>query len=54
MSTMDGIVTVTKYLVAIWRISKCPDEGGHLFECQKCKYNEFCERLDELAKVVDK
>lgn len=54
MSTMDGIVTVTKYLVAIWHISKCPDEGGHLFECQKCKYNEFCERLDELAKVVDK
>ena len=54
MSTMDGIVTVTKYLVAIWRISKCPDVGRDLFECQKCKYNEFCERLDELAKVVDK
>lgn len=54
MSTMNGIVKVTKYLVAIWRISKCPDEGGYLFECQKCKYNEFCERLDELAKVVDK
>lgn len=52
MPTMDGIVAVTKYLVAIWRRSKCPDEGGYLFECQKCKYNELCERLDELAKVV--
>lgn len=52
MSTMEGIVTVTKYLVAIWRISKCPDEGGYLFECQKCKYKELCERLDELAKVI--
>lgn len=53
MPTMDGIVAVTKYLVAIWCRSKCPDEGGYLFECQKCKYNELCERLDELAKVVD-
>lgn len=52
MPTMDGIVAVTKYLVAIWRRSKCPDEGGYLFECQKCKYNELCERLDELAKVM--
>ena len=54
MHTMDDIVSVAKYLVVIWRISKCPDEGGYLFECQKCKYNEFCERLDELSKVVDK
>lgn len=54
MHTMDDIVSVANYLVAIWRISKCPDEGGYLFECQKCKYNEFCERLDELSKVVDK
>ena len=54
MHTMYDIVSVAKYLVAIWRISKCPDEGGYLFECQKCKYNEFCERLDELSKVVDK
>lgn len=53
MHTMDDIVSVANYLVAIWRISKCPDEGGYLFECQKCKYNEFCERLDELSKVVD-
>lgn len=33
MFTMDGIVTVTKYLVAVWSITNCPDEGGHLFEC---------------------
>lgn len=52
MSTMEGIVRVTKYLVAIWSISKCPDEWQDVFECKKCKYNEFCERLDELAKVT--
>lgn len=44
MSTMNDIVAVTNYLVAIWRRSKCPDE---------CKYNELCERLDELSKVVE-
>lgn len=53
MHTMDDIVSVAKYLVVIWSRSKCPDEGSYLFECQKCKYKELCERLDELAKVVD-
>lgn len=52
--TMAGIVAVTKYLVDIWRRSKCPDERVYLFECQKCKYNELCAKLDELAKVVVK
>lgn len=45
---------VTKYLVDIWRGSKCPDTHGYLFECKKCKYNELCAKLDELAKVVGK
>lgn len=54
MPTMDGIVAVTNYLVAIWRGSKCPDTHEYLFECKKCKYNELCAKLDELAKVVDK
>jgi hypothetical protein len=49
-ATMAGIVAVTKYLVDIWRGSKCPDSH----ECKKCKYNELCAKLDELAKVVDK
>lgn len=52
MHTMDDIVSVANYLVVIWSRSKCPDEGGYLFECQKCKYKELCERLDELAKVI--
>lgn len=54
MSTMADIVAETNFLVAIWRRSKCPDEGVYLFECQKCKYNELCARLDELAKVMDR
>ena len=52
--TMGGTVAVTKYLIDIWRRSKCPDERVYLFECQKCKYNELCAKLDELAKVVVK
>ena len=48
--TMPDIVAVTKYLVDIWRGSKCPDTHG----CKKCKYNELCAKLDELAKVVGK
>lgn len=52
--TMGDIVAVTKYLIDIWRGSKCPDERVYLFECQKCKYNELCAKLDELAKVVVK
>lgn len=50
--TMPGIVAVTKYLVDIWRDSKCPDMYEYLFECKKCKYNELCAKLDELSEVV--
>lgn len=50
--TMPGIVAVTKYLVDIWRGSKCPDTHEYLFECKKCKYNELCAKLDELSEVV--
>lgn len=53
-ATMAGIVALTKYLVDIWRGSKCPDTHEYLFECKKCKYNELCAKLDELAKVVGK
>lgn len=52
--TMAGIVAVTKYLVDIWRDSKCPDTHNYLFECKYCKYNELCSKIDELAKVVGK
>lgn len=48
--TMGGILAVTKYLVDIWRRSKCPDTH----ECKMCKYNELCAKLDELSKVIDK
>ena len=54
LPTMPGIVAVTKYLVDIWCGSKCPDAHEYLFECKKCKYNEFCAKFDELAKVVNK
>lgn len=49
---MPAIVAVTKYLVDIWRDSKCPDTHEYLFECKKCKYNKLCAKLDELSEVV--
>ena len=52
--TMGGIVAVTKYLVEIWRGSKCPYTDAPSYACAKCKYNELCAKLDELSKVVDK
>lgn len=54
MPTMVGILAVSKYLVDIWRGSKCPDTRVYLFECKKCKYNELCAKIDELSKVVSK
>lgn len=48
--TMASIEAVSKYLVEIFRVSECPGNS----ECNKCKYKELCEKLDELSKVVDK
>ena len=48
--TMASIESVVKYLVEIWRESKCV----YTYECKNCKYNELCPKLYELAKVVDK
>lgn len=49
--TMAGVVAVTKYLIGIWRESKCP---GNLLsaDCCDCKYRFLCSRLDELSKAV--
>lgn len=53
-ATMAGIVEVTKNLVDIWRVSKCPGACEYLFDCENCKYNVLCAKIDELAKVVGK
>lgn len=54
--TMASIESVSKYLVEIFRLSECPDgiECPDTCECNKCKYHELCDKLYELAKVVDK
>lgn len=52
--SMQSITSLVKFLVYAWRRSKCPVEGGSLFECQKCKYNVLCSKIDELARVVEK
>ena len=53
-STMGGIVAVTKYLVDIWRRSKCPYTDAPSYACAKCNYNVLCSKLDELSKVVQR
>lgn len=45
--TMPGIVAVTKYLVDIWRGSKCRIHMNTYLNARSAK-------LDELAKVVNK
>lgn len=54
--TMASIEAVSKYLVEIFRVSECPSKSDcpDTSECNKCKYKELCEKLYELAKVVDK
>ena len=40
-ATMGGIVAVTKYLVDIWRGSKCPYTDTPSYACTKCEYTLF-------------
>ena len=50
LPNMESITGLAKFLIDTWRESKCPD-----FEkCTKCKYNEFCEIVVDLSKVVNK
>ena len=47
--TMASVEAMSKYLVETFHVSECPSKS----ECNKCKYKELCEKLYELAKVVD-
>lgn len=51
--SMQSITSLAKFLVDVWRESKCP---GYLFsaDCCDCKYKELCANIEELAKVVNK
>mgnify|MGYP007126583326 CR=1 FL=1 len=50
---MASVTALTKFLIDIWRESKCP---GYLLssDCCDCKYKKLCAKIDELAKVVNK
>lgn len=56
--TMQSITVLAKFLIDTWRMSKCPYPGtsadAPAYTCTKCKYNELCAKIDELAKVVSK
>lgn len=47
---MLSITALAKFLVDAWRESKCTDSD----KCTKCKYNEFCEIVIDLSRVVNK
>ena len=50
---MKSITALTKFLIDVWSMSKCPENGESNF-CRVCKYNELCAKIEELAKVVNK
>lgn len=50
---MLSVIALAKFLIDAWRESKCP---GYLLpsDCCDCKYKKLCNKIDELAKVVNK
>lgn len=48
--TMQTVTALTEILIDKWCDSRCPDPC----ECNKCKYNELCAKIEELEKVVYK
>lgn len=52
--TMQTVTALSKFLIDVWRESKCPYTDTPSYVCAKCKYNTLCSKLDELAKVVNK
>lgn len=52
--TMQSIMSLAKFLIDLWRISKCPYSAEPAYCCAKCEYNELCAKIEELSKVVNK
>lgn len=48
--TMRSVASLTKFLIDVWRESRCPNFN----DCIKCNYKELCTNIEELAKVVNK
>lgn len=52
--TMQTVTALTKFLIDTWCGSKCPYTGELAYWCAKCKYKEFCAKIEELENVVNK
>lgn len=52
--TMQTVTALSKFLIDTWRGSKCPYTDAPAYSCTKCEYNALCNKIDELAKVVNK
>lgn len=48
--SMLSVSALAKFLIDMWRESKCFNADN----CTKCKYNMLCNKIDDLAKVVNK
>lgn len=46
--TMQSITALAKFLIETWSSSSCPKEL-----CAMCKYSALCEKIEELAEVVN-
>lgn len=51
---MQTIKALAKFLIDVWRTSKCPYTAEPAYCCAKCEYNELCAKIEELEKVVNK
>ena len=51
---MLSVTALTKFLIDTWCNSKCPYTEIPAYACTKCEYNVLCNKIDELAKVVNK
>lgn len=51
---MKVIMLLAKILIAVWGKSTCPGSYMLGYSCKVCKYDNFCTKIDELSKVVEK
>ena len=51
--TMKTVTALTKFLIDIWHMSKCP-YNDEQYSCTVCKYNDLCGKIEDLEKVVNK
>lgn len=54
LPSMQTVISLTKFLIIAWRESKCPYTYTPPYVCAKCKYNDICDKIEELEKVINK